>query len=119
MSGMNEGIGVECDGNWSSVGWEYSFSEDLVVRYGCGVRNSVDGSDNFVKSIRCSPSGYGCIYGSESGSIEYVDMHDVSFWYMGEEVGSVECVELKASREFVHSEVLYGMEWCDMNGVLI
>lgn len=51
--------------------------------------------------------------------IEYVDMHDVSFWYMGEDVSSVECVELKASREFVHSEVLYGMEWYGMNGLLM
>jgi singapore isolate B (sub-type 7) whole genome shotgun sequence assembly, scaffold_7 len=120
--GVNEGNerGIEVsEGSVNVSGWEYSFSEDLLVRYGCGLRVGVDGSDNFVKSIRCSPSGYGCIYGSESGMIEYVDMHDVSFWYMGEDVSSVECVELKASREFVHSEVLYGMEWYGMNGLLM
>ena len=83
--GVNEGNerGIEVsEGSVNVSGWEYSFSEDLLVRYGCGLRVGADGSDNFVKSIRCSPSGYGCIYGSESGMIEYVDMHDVSFWYM-------------------------------------
>ena len=67
--GVNEGNERGCEVSEGSVnvsGWEYSFSEDLLIRYGCG---------------------------------------------LGEDVSSVECVELKASREFVHSEVLYGMEW--------
>ena len=43
--------------------------------------------------------------------IEYVNMCSMNPWYMGEELISVRVEECIVSKEFVHTEVVYGMEW--------
>lgn len=110
MNRMNE---KECDnGNDNEMVsvWEYVFEEPLILRYGSSVNESNKRNENnFVKSIRCSPSGVGLIYSSEEGMIEYMELNGINHWYMGEEMCSIE--ELSVCKEFVHTEVVYGMEW--------
>ena len=112
MDGMNDVSDVVVTDSGMGSVWEYVYEEPLILRYGVGLKDDNSRNENnFVKSIRCSPSGNGLIYSSEGGMIEYVNMCNMNPWYMGEELSSVSVEECFVSKEFVHTEVVYGMEW--------
>lgn len=112
MDGMNNVNDVDNHNSGMGSVWEYVFDEPLILRYGVGlIEDKTRNENNFVKSIRCSSSGSGLIYSSEGGMIEYVNMCSMNPWYMGEELSSVCVEECIVSKEFVHTEVVYGMEW--------
>ena len=112
MNEMNDNAIEHVDNGVMGSVWEYVFDEPLILRYGSRVHDvDARNENNFVKSIRCSPSGCSFIYSSEKGMIEYVDLRSINHWYMGEEMSSVCVEELSPCKEFVHTEVVYGMEW--------
>ena len=92
------------------TGWCYDFSRELKLQYFVSVSDDdeyVD--DNFVKSIRMSPTGCSFIFSSEDGIVHYVDISNIDFW--GVQEGTVDKSLLVCSKSFNHTQTAYDIDW--------
>lgn len=92
------------------TGWCYDFSKELKLKYFVDVSDNDEYiEDNFVKSIRMSPTGCSLIFSCEDGMVRYVNIRDIDFWGVQEE--NSEKYLLHSSHTFNHTETAYDIEW--------
>lgn len=92
------------------TGWCYDFSKELKLKYFVDVSDNDEYiEDNFVKSIRMSPTGCSLIFSCEDGMVRYVNIRDIDFWGVQEE--NSEKSLLHSSHTFNHTETAYDIEW--------
>ena len=90
--------------------WDYNLNEALKLKYTIDVdKTNPSYNNNFVKSIKMSPSGYSFIYSCEDGIVRYVNLAEVDFWGVNAEEQSL--LALQPSYHFNHTEIVYGMDW--------
>lgn len=97
--------------------WKYNLNEAIRLKYTVDVdQTNPSYHNNFVKSIRMSPTGYSYIYSSEDGIVRYVDLSTIDFWGVNEDVTdscekSSGPAPLSPICNFNHTEIVYGMDW--------
>ena len=92
------------------TGWCYDFSRELKLKYFVDVSGDNEYvEDNFVKSIRMSPTGCSFIFSSEDGIVRYINIRDIDFW--GVQEPNSEKYLLKSSKSFNHTETAYDIDW--------
>lgn len=104
----------------SWMNWQYDFSKKMRLRYAVDIAGvNPLYPDNFVKSIRMSPNGCSFLYSTEDGMIRYIDLRSVDFWGCEEAKENPTVPEtLSEKYSFNHTEIVYGMDWFEQNGVI-
>lgn len=90
--------------------WCYDFSRELKLRY-CVDISDINSycDDNFVKSIRMSPTGCSFLFSCEDGTIHYTDISTIDFWGVNSDTEDRSLLE--CSKHFSHTEIVYDFDW--------
>ena len=100
----------ESNGTDTGSRWDYNLSESIKLKYTLDVDEiNPQYSNNFVKSLRMSPTGYSYIFSSEDGYIRYVSLADVDFWGVNGDDTALQPIQ--PCNTFSHTEIVYGMDW--------
>ena len=93
--------------------WDYNLSESIKLKYTLDIdETNPQYPNNFVKSIRMSPTGYSYIFSTEDCYIRYVSLTDVDFW--GVNTDNTNLQPIKPSKTFPHTEIIYGIDWYNL-----
>lgn len=94
--------------------WTYNLNEGIKLKYSIDI-DKINSSynNNFVKSIKMSPTGYSFIFSTEDGMVHYVNLSTVDFWGSQQESEEEKpsLISLTPSYSFSHTELVYSMDW--------